>query len=159
MNNLNRWLLLAFWILLCFAVAGISGSSTAREVTGWYRTLVRPSFAPPNWVFAPVWTLLYAMMAVAAWRVSIAPASPVRNWAIALFLAQLALNFAWSWLFFAHHQLGLALAEVLLLWLAILACVVVFRRLSPLASALMVPYLAWVSFASLLNWGFWRLNR
>ncbi len=159
MNSLSRWLLLAFCLILCFTVAGISGSSTAQEVTGWYRTLVRPSFAPPNWIFAPVWSLLYLFMAIAIWRVSLAPPSPARNWAIALFLTQLALNFAWSWLFFSQHRIGFALVEVLLLWASILACVVLFRPLSPLASWLMTPYLAWVSFASLLNWGFWHLNR
>jgi len=159
MTPVARWLWLAFWIFACFAVAGVSGASTAREVTGWYRTLVRPGFAPPNWVFGPVWSLLYLLMAIAAWRVTVVPTSPLRNWAIALFVAQLALNYAWSWLFFSLHQIGLALAEVVLLWLAILVCTVVFRRISPLAAGLMTPYLAWVTFASFLNGGFWWLNR
>ena len=153
-----RWLLLGFWILLCFTVAGVSSSSTVREVNGWYQTLVRPSFAPPSWVFAPVWTLLYTMMAVAVWSVSITPISTARNTAILLFLVQLALNFGWSFLFFARHQIGLALVEIVAMWLAILATTLVFRLASPLAAGLMLPYLAWVSFAAILNAGYWKLN-
>jgi tryptophan-rich sensory protein len=159
MNPLMRWIWLGFWVLLCFAVAGVSGSSTAREVVGWYRGLIRPGFAPPNWIFGPVWSLLYAMMAVAAWLVTVTPASNLRNWGIGVFLVQLGLNFAWSWLFFSQHRIGLALVEIVLLWLAILACTLVFNRVSPAAGRLMMPYLAWVSFATLLNAGFWRLNR
>ena len=154
-----RWITLLGWLALCFAVAGISGSFTAHEVPGWYRTLIRPSFAPPDWVFGPVWTLLYALMAVAAWRISIAPASSTRNAALALFILQLALNFAWSLIFFRQHAIGAAFAEVLVLWAFIGGTTLIFSRLSPLAAWLMVPYWAWVSFASVLNWAFWRLNR
>jgi tryptophan-rich sensory protein len=154
-----RWLGLIFSLALCFAVAGVSGSWTASEVPGWYRTLVRPSIAPPNWVFGPVWTMLYALMAVAAWRVWLAEPSPARGWAVGLFLLQLALNFAWSLIFFRMHQIGWALAEVILLWAAIGATALLFSRVSAVAAWLMVPYLAWVSFASILNAAFWRLNR
>lgn len=154
-----RWITLLGWLVLCFAVAGISGSFTAQEVPGWYRTLNRPSFAPPDWVFGPVWTLLYALMAVAAWRVSLEPSSSVRNTALALFILQLALNFAWSLIFFRQHAIGAALVEVLVLWIFIGGTTLIFSRLSPLAAWLMVPYWAWVSFASVLNWAFWRLNR
>ena len=154
-----RWLLLVFWAMLCFAVAGVSGSWTAREIPTWYRTLVRPSFAPPNWLFGPVWTLLYALMAIAAWRISLADPSPTRTAALALFGIQLALNFAWSFLFFRGHQIGWAFAEVLLLWTTILSTTLVFARISTSAAWLMAPYLAWVSFASLLNAAFWQLNK
>ena len=154
-----RWLLLIFWLVLCFAAAGIGGSWTAREIPTWYRTLVRPSIAPPNRVFGPVWTLLYALMAVAAWRVSLAPSSSVRTTALALFLGQLALNFVWSLIFFRWHQIGWAFAEVLALWAAILFCVLVFTRISSTAAWLMAPYLAWVTFASILNAAFWKLNK
>ena len=153
-----RWMGLLFWLFVCFAVAGVSGSWTASEVPGWYKTLVRPSIAPPNWVFAPVWTMLYALMAVAAWRVWLEAPSPLRNWGLVLFALQLALNFAWSLLFFKMHALGAALAEVAVLWLAIGATTLVFARVSPMAAWLMAPYLAWVSFASILNGAFWRLN-
>ena len=154
-----RWIWLVAWLGLCFGVAGVSGSWTAAEIPGWYRTLVRPAIAPPNWVFGPVWTLLYALMAFAAWRVWLAGPSQPRAWGLVLFLVQLGLNFAWSWIFFRHHALGAALAEVVLLWAAIGATTFAFARVSPLAAWLMTPYLAWVTFASLLNGAFWRLNR
>jgi translocator protein len=154
-----RWISLLFWILLCFAVAGVSGSWTAREIPNWYRTLVRPSIAPPNWVFGPVWTVLYALMAVAAWRLSLAAPSPWRTTAIVLFAAQLALNFAWSLIFFRWHRIGWALVEVVILWAAILSTTFAFARVSSLAAWLMAPYLAWVSFASILNAAFWQSNK
>lgn len=154
-----RWLLLILWLALCFAVAGISGAWTAREIPTWYRTLVRPSIAPPNWIFGPVWTLLYALMAVAAWRVSLAAPSSLRTAALILFLLQLGLNFAWSLIFFRWHQLGWAFAEVLLLWTMILSTALLFARISTPAAWLMAPYLAWVTFASILNAAFWQLNK
>jgi translocator protein len=153
-----RWGGLLGWIFLCFAVAGVSGAWTAREITGWYRTLHRPSFAPPNWVFGPVWSLLYLLMAIAAWLVWAAPGSGARSWGLGLFLLQLALNFAWSWIFFRKHAIGTALVEVVLLWAAIGATLLAFTRVSTTAAWLMAPYLAWVSFATALNAGFWRLN-
>jgi len=153
-----RWIGLAFWITLCFAVAGLGARWTAGEVTGWYRTLMRPAFAPPNWVFGPVWTALYALMAVAAWRVWLAAPSEVRTWALALFVLQLGLNLAWSWIFFRQHAMGAALIEVAVLWMAICSVAIVFSRVAPLAAWLMAPYVAWVGFAAALNAGFWKLN-
>jgi tryptophan-rich sensory protein len=153
-----RWIWLVFWLGLCFAVAGVSGSWTAREIPGWYRTLARPTIAPPNWVFGPVWTLLYALMAVAAWQVGQAPPSPQRTWGLILFLVQLALNFAWSLIFFRCHAIGGALLEVVLLWAAIGAATLLFGRVAPSAAWLMAPYWAWVTFATALNAAFWRLN-
>jgi tryptophan-rich sensory protein len=154
-----RWLILIFWLAVCFSVAAIGARWNASEIKGWYRELRRPSFAPPNWVFGPVWSLLYLMMAIAAWRISMEPASTARTWALGLFVLQLALNLAWSYIFFRRHAIGWALAEILLLWAAIGATAYVFGRVNPLAGWLMAPYLAWVSFASLLNAGFWRLAR
>jgi tryptophan-rich sensory protein len=153
-----RWIWLAGWLGICFAVAGISGSWTASQIPGWYRTLRRPSYAPPNWVFGPVWTLLYTLMAIAAWRVSLAPPSPIRTCGLVLFLAQLALNFAWSWIFFRQHAIGAALFEVVFLWAFIGATTLVFAAVAPVSAALMTPYWAWVTFATVLNTGFWRLN-
>lgn len=153
-----RWIGLLFSLVLCFGVAGIGGAWTAGEVSGWYQTLRRPAIAPPNWVFGPVWTLLYALMAIALWRAWLAAPSPDRSWAIAIFIAQLALNLAWSWIFFRQHAIGVALAEVVVLWIAITASVVLFGRVAPVAAWLMAPYLAWVSFATALNAAFWRLN-
>ena len=153
-----RWIGLALWLGLCFGVAGVSARWTTVEVSGWYTTLKRPAIAPPNWVFGPVWTLLYALMAVAAWRVWLAAPSGVRSLGLALFVGQLALNFAWSWIFFVRHAIGAALVEVVVLWLAIAATTVAFSQTVTLAGWLMTPYLAWVAFASTLNGAFWRLN-
>jgi len=153
-----RWFSLFFWFALCIAVAGIGVRWTAGEITGWYRTLNRPGIAPPNWVFGPVWTLLYGLMAFAAWRVWLAPPSPARSWALALFLAQLALNLGWTWIFFRKHAIGAALTEVIALWAAIAVTMLAFRRVEPGAGWLIAPYLAWVTFASVLNAAFWRLN-
>jgi tryptophan-rich sensory protein len=153
-----RWISLLFWIGLCFAAAGIGGRWTASEIPGWYRTLARPGIAPPNWVFAPVWTLLYALMAIAAWQVWLAPSSPLRTWGLGLFLVQLALNCAWTWIFFRQHAMGGALVEIVLLWAVIAATALAFGRVAPSAAWLMTPYLAWVSFAAVLNAAYWRLN-
>jgi len=153
-----RWIALLFWFALCFGVAGVSGSWTASEIPAWYRTLDRPAIAPPNWVFAPVWTLLYALMSVAAWRAWESAPSHLRTWGLVLFLAQLALNFAWSFIFFRQHAIGAALAEVVVLWAAIGATTLVFSRLDSPAAWLMAPYWAWVSFAIVLNAAFWCVN-
>lgn len=141
-----RWISLICWLAICFVVAGVSGSWTASEISGWYRSLARPAIAPPNWVFGPVWTLLYALMAVAAWQVWQSAASSERSWGLILFLVQLGLNFAWPLIFFRHHAIGAALAEVVALWLAIGAATLVFGRISPVAAWLMAPYWAWVTF-------------
>ena len=159
MIRLMRWISLLGWMALCFTVAGVSGRWTAKEIPTWYRTLRRPAIAPPNWIFGPVWSLLYALMAIAAWLVSQTPSSRARSLALALFLLQLALNFAWSWIFFHLHRMGLALLENLALWATIVACICAFVPLSHIAAWLLVPYIAWVSFALLLNFEFWRNNK
>ena len=154
-----RWIWLAGWMGICFAVAGVSGSWTTSEIPGWYRTLRRPSIAPPNWVFGPVWTLLYSLMAIAAWQVWLTAPSALRTWGLILFLVQLALNFAWSWIFFRRHAIGAALFEVVILWAFIGATTLLFARVNPIPAALMAPYWAWVTFATMLNGGFWLENR
>ena len=154
-----RWMGLLFSLVICFTVAGLGGRWTAGEVTGWYQRLERPTIAPPNWVFGPAWTLLYALMAVAAWRVWLTTPSAARSWALWLFVAQLALNLAWSWIFFQRHEIGLALAELILLWAAIGATTIAFGQVTASAAWLMAPYWAWVSFGAVLNAAYWRLNR
>lgn len=152
---MGRWLALAGWIGLCFAAAAPGGWFMPGE---WYATLKKPAWNPPGWIFGPVWSALYTMMAVAAWRVW-----QLGGWAgqrrpLLLFLAQLALNALWTPLFFGWHRAGLAFAEIVLLWLAIAATLIRFSRVSRSAAWLLVPYLAWVSFAAVLNFTLWRLN-
>lgn len=121
----------------------------------WYQTLEKPAWNPPPWIFGPVWTALYLMMAIAAWLVW-----KCQGWklALSLYIIQLLLNAAWSPIFFGAHQLGLAFAEILFLWAAILATLLSFHRISKPAAWLLAPYLAWVSFAAFLNFTLWRLN-
>jgi benzodiazapine receptor len=142
------------------AVGALSGFATARGVSIWYPTLVKPSFNPPAWVFGPVWTVLYVMMGVAAfliWKTGFETDGV--KLALALFAVQLALNGLWSILFFGMRSPGLALVEIVLLWLAIVGTIWSFWRVEPLAGALLLPYWAWVSFASVLNGSLWWLNR
>ena len=124
----------------------------------WYATLAKPPWNPPSWVFGPVWTLLYTLMAVAAWLVWRRGGFAVQRGPLICYLVQLALNAAWTPLFFGLHQPGWALADILLLWLALTATLAAFWRVHRAASWLLVPYLAWVSFASALNFELWRLN-
>ena len=153
-----RWIALLYWLGLCFGLAGVSGASTAKEVSGWYRGLARPSFAPADWSFGPVWILLYAPMAIAAWRIWESTASPLRTWRLGLSLVQLGLNFALSWIFFRQHAIGAALVEVLLLWALIGTGTLVFARVSSPAAWLTAPYWAWGNSAAVLNAAIWRLN-
>jgi translocator protein len=136
--------------------AGFIGS---RWMPGaWYDALIKPSFNPPDWIFAPVWTLLYVLMGVAAWRVWKGAGFAGAGVALGLFVGQLCLNALWSYIFFGAHSLGTALAEIVLLWCAILATIMMFRKVDRFASILLVPYLMWVSFAAVLNLQLWRLN-
>ena len=145
-------------IIVCQAVGLLGARWTAPQIAGWYATLRKPSFNPPNWVFGPVWTLLYLLMAIAVWRVMQLGPSPARNLALALFVLQLALNFAWTPLFFRFHLLRSALAEIVVVWLAIGATTVVFARVDAAAAWMMAPYWAWVTFATALNAGIAWLN-
>ena len=146
---------LIVFVVLCFAAAGIGGFFPPDS---WYASLNRPSYAPPNWVFGPVWTLLYVMMAVAGWLVWKSSGSVGKRFALTMFGIQLVLNAAWSVIFFGWHQPGWAFLEICMLWLAIATTVVSFKRRSSAAAVLLIPYLAWVSFAAVLNYGFWSLN-
>lgn len=148
-------LALAFFLLLSFSAAAFGARFAPGE---WYLALRKPPWNPPGWIFGPVWTLLYAAMAVAAWRVWRAGSAAESRPALAAWAVQLALNAAWSFLFFGLHEPGLAFAEILALWAAILATTVLFFRRDRAAGWLMVPYLAWVSFAAVLNFVLWRLN-
>jgi uncharacterized protein YbjT (DUF2867 family)/tryptophan-rich sensory protein len=155
---LPRILMLLWFLILCFAAAALGAAWTASSVDTWYQTIAKPTWNPPDWVFGPVWTALYAMMAVAAWLVWLR--GPVNgSWTVwQLFTAQLALNVAWSGIFFGLCRPGLAFFEVLLLWAAIAATMIAFGKRSKPAGWLFAPYLAWVSFAAALNFAIWRLN-
>ena len=137
-------------------VAAAVGAVASVDAPSFYAQLNKPSWAPPAGVFGPVWTVLYALMGVAAWLVWRSP-GPKRA-ALTLFGAQLAANALWSWLFFAWHRGALAAVEILVLLALIVAMIVAFCRISRLAALLMVPYLLWVSFASVLTWAVWRSN-
>lgn len=153
-----QWLALLLFLFVCLGTAGLGAAWTNSSVTTWYATLEKPSWNPPNWVFGPVWTCLYVAMAIAAWLVWRHEGFTGAPMSMLLFGGQLILNAAWSLLFFGLRNPGLALVDVILLWLSILATILAFGRVSTWAAALLVPYLAWVSFATALNWTLWRLN-
>jgi len=159
---MRSFLALVLFLVICFGTAAFGGQFAPGA---WYAALEKPAWNPPAWVFAPVWTLLYAMMAVAGWLVWRGGGSavgtgggPSRGIALGVYAVQLVLNGAWSWLFFGLQRPGLAFVEIVALWLAILATTVLFWRVKPLAGALLVPYLGWVGFAAALNLALWRLN-
>ena len=156
--TLPQWMVLALFLFICLGTAGLGAAWTNLSVGDWYTTLQKPSWNPPNWLFGPVWTLLYIGMAVAAWLVWQNKGFGGARLPLLLFGIQLLLNAIWSALFFGLRSPGLALADILLLWLAIVATVVTFARTSTWAAALLLPYLAWVSFATALNWTIWRMN-
>jgi len=149
---------LAAFILLCLAVSGVGGWATASSVGGWYQTLAKPAFNPPDWVFAPVWTVLYLMIAVAGWRVWRRSGLGGAPWAMAAYAAQLALNLAWSFVFFGAQAIGAALVVIVLLLAAIGVNLRLFWRIERAAALLLAPYAAWVAFAAVLNAALWRLN-
>ncbi|MGZ4961813.1 MAG: TspO/MBR family protein [Limisphaerales bacterium] len=154
-SNAAKIIALVAWLVLCFGVAAIGALFMPGD---WYASLNKPAWNPPGWVFGPVWSALYAMMAVAAWLVWKRGGFPAQRGALTLYLVQLALNAAWTPLFFGLHRPGLAFGEIVLLWLAIGATLLAFSRVTPLAGWLLAPYLAWVSFAAVLNFALWRLN-
>jgi tryptophan-rich sensory protein len=154
----HPWLGLITAVILCFAMAGVGGWVTTPSIPGWYAGLVKPSWTPPDWVFGPVWSVLYLGMAVAVWLVWRQNDFAGATVPMVFFGVQLALNGAWSWIFFGLHSPGAALVDLVLLWTAIAATTVTFWRRSIPAAILLVPYLVWVSFAGALNFAVWRLN-
>ena len=141
---------LGFWLVLCYAAAGIGGLAT-RAAPDFYLPLARPSWAPPASLFGPVWTVLYFLMAIAAWLIWKERGMAGARGALTLFIVQLPLNALWSWLFFAWQRGNLAIIEILVLLVFIVLTTIAFWRIRPLAGALMLPYLAWVSFATALT--------
>lgn len=146
-------------ILIPLLVGTTAGLFTSSGVKGWYAVANKPWFNPPNWIFAPVWTSLYVLMGIAlflVWKSDVAV--NIKKTALTLFAAQLVLNFFWSFIFFKLQQPGWAFAEIILMWLMILMTIWWFGKISSTAAWLLVPYICWVSFASVLNYSIWRLN-
>jgi benzodiazapine receptor len=155
----NLLVALAAFVALTFSAAGIASAFTARSVRTWYPTLRKPPGNPPSAYFGPVWTVLYLLMTIAAWNVwRVSGGWDGASTAITVFLIQLALNAAWSAIFFGLRSPALALAEIILLWAAILATTILFWRISTFSGALLVPYVGWVAYAAYLNAGIWHLN-
>jgi tryptophan-rich sensory protein len=158
MNKITRIILV---VVVCLSIGYMSGVVTRSAITTWYPTLIKPSFNPPNWIFAPVWSLLYVMMGVAAglvWDRIDTNKEGVKK-ALFFFAIQLILNALWSYLFFGLHNPMLAGLEIILLWLMIYETYVQFAKINAIAGYLFIPYLLWVSFASVLNGSIWWLNR
>lgn len=150
---------LLLFVVASFTAAAIGGAATVTSVGTWYRGLTKPAWNPPDWLFGPVWTLLYVMMAVAVWRAWRGSEVTAARQTLAWFGAQLALNALWSVLFFGLRRPDLAFIEVLVLWAVLVGLLRRFWRIDRIAGALWAPYVAWVSFASVLNGTVWWLNR
>ncbi len=149
---------LAISLTLPLLVGYVAGMFTAEAIPGWYATLKQPSFNPPNWVFAPVWTTLYVAMGISLYMIWKIVPGKQRNNALLIFAIQLVLNFLWSFFFFYFKNIGLSLVDILALWVFIAAMIIQFYKLKPWAAYLNIPYILWVSFASLLNIAYYILN-
>lgn len=158
MSRVRSGLGLAVLVAICLGTGGIGAALTTPEINGWYRSIAKPSWNPPDAIFGPVWTTLYVLMAFATWLVWKPAGVRAAAAPLTLFAVQLFLNCAWSWIFFGMHQPGWAFVEIVTLWIAISATMVAYFRRSRIAGWLLVPYLAWVSFAGVLNFTIWRLN-
>jgi tryptophan-rich sensory protein len=146
-------------LLFPLVIGMLSSYFTVQSIGTWYVTIKKPWFNPPSWIFAPVWTLLYILMGIAFYLVWNSQAiAKLKNQAMIIFLIQLGLNFIWSYLFFYKAQPGWALVDILLMWVAIFTTILFFGRVSSTAAWLLVPYICWVSFATVLNYSIWRLN-
>lgn len=158
MPKIKNLTLLILAILICEG-AGILGSIfTVSSIPTWYATLVKPSFSPPNWIFGPVWTILYVLMGISLYLVWVSKTKS-KQYAVRLFFIQLVLNAIWSIIFFGLKSPGLAFLEIIALWITIVLTIKAFRKISTPASYLLYPYVAWASFASILNFSIWILNR
>lgn len=149
---------LALYIFICLAAGFIGSYFTQSSVSTWYVTLAKPSFNPPSWVFAPVWTILYILMAVSKYIICLLPANIEKKEAIIVFFTQLILNVLWSFTFFYLRSPLLGFINIIVLWVMIIFMIIRFYKLSPIAAWLQVPYFLWVSFASILNYYLWQLN-
>jgi len=154
----NKIIRFVVCLIICQGAGGLGAIFTTPAIAGWYAQLVKPSFTPPNWLFAPVWLLLFTMMAVSLFITWSSGAETGKPAAFATFAAQLLLNVAWSAVFFGWHMILGGFLVITALWLTIALTIYRFKRVSPLAAWLLVPYLCWVTFAGVLNFYFWQLN-
>lgn len=145
-------------LLIPLAVGGISGFFTVSAIPGWYQTIQKPSWNPPNWVFGPVWTTLYVLMGIAMYLVWTRPRNPERQGALYLNAIQLIFNFFWSLIFFNLHAIGAALIEIGVLWVMIVWTMFAYDKVYKPAAWLLLPYIVWVTFATILNFTIWSLN-
>ena len=158
-SNMNNPIKLVLSLAISVIVGVSGGFFSVNEIPGWYLHLNKPSWNPPNWVFAPVWTSLFVLNGISlflVWKNS--AQARLKKIAIALFFIQLVLNFFWSFFFFHQHAMGWALVEIVILWIFILLTIFAFGKISNLAAWLLVPYICWVSFAVVLNYSIWKLN-
>lgn len=157
MNNVAKAVIS---LAIPLGIGALGSIFTTPEIDSWYRTIEKPSWNPPDGVFGPVWTSLYVLMGIAfflVWKADRTAAG--KSTAIILYSIQLLLNLGWSWIFFSRHAIGWALAEIIVLWVFILLTIFSFARFSKVAAWLLVPYISWVSFAAILNYTIWQLNR
>jgi translocator protein len=157
-NRLIDLLALALFVALCLGIGALGASVVDASVDSWYADLTKPFFTPPNAVFGPVWTVLYVLMAVAAWRVWRAGDRDTRRGPLTLFALQLALNLGWTVVFFGLQKIGAAVATIVVLDVGVVVTTLAFRTIDRMAALLMLPYLVWVIFATVLNIALWRLN-
>lgn len=155
---MSPYLKLTLCLLLTLSVGAVAGIATATSINNWYITLNKPVFNPPNYLFGPVWTVLYILMGISFYIILQSGSDKNKTKAILIFSIQLFLNFFWSFLFFKFHLLGIALIEIITIWLFIILMIIQFKKVNKLAAYLQLPYLAWVSFATLLNASIWWLN-
>ncbi|MDA7541211.1 tryptophan-rich sensory protein [bacterium] len=158
MNKTSQTIAFIVCIAICLGAGGIGAIATTPEIDQWYATIEKPKWNPPAFVFGPVWTTLFVLMATAAWLVWKPGGFKAAKTPLILFAIQLVLNVAWSWVFFHFHQPGWAFVEILVLWFAIVATTIAFFNRQKVAGWLMLPYLGWVTFASVLNFAIWQLN-
>lgn len=158
MKDLN-WPSLLACIGGILVIGTLSGLANAGSINGWFSTLNKPSFNPPNYLFGPVWTALYILMGISLYLILQTPKTEIRNTALIIFTIQMILNFSWSFLFFYFKWPGIAFVDIILMWISIVVMIFTFYRISATAAYLQVPYLLWVSFASVLNGAIWYLNK
>jgi len=155
---MNKYLKLILCILIPLLIGAVSGIATASGVNDWFLTIKKPVFNPPNYLFGPVWTVLYFLMGISFYMVLQTPYLKSKKDAIAIFVIQLFLNFCWSFLFFKYQLIGIAFTEIILIWISIICMIYAFHKINRRAAYLQLPYLLWVSFASILNGTIWWLN-